>query len=226
MYWPHLLPSLSKKRERKNLCTRTHTENYSVKPFPRSWRDPATHIHTNLWTLDFSKISFPVHGRCPFWQGQLRGVPVPPDASIHHPVCPSPSNLPCPNLNNWVLHTVSKTWLRQPPWCATLAQPGLLCRGKGEVWGGSRPLPNILCVCSPAEPVPLVLLPLSPEGFKKMSSRLPQKPKLSERLEMGGTGRKNGDGEGKKLCLIFFHSLKIHSAFPRGLKFSLKTAVQ
>lgn len=89
------------------------------------------------------------------------------------------------------------------------------------VGGGGRRLPNVLCAHSPQQPVPL-----SPMAFKKMSSRLPKKLKLSESWKQGKQKGKVGREKAKRLCLIFFRSLKTHSAFPKGLKFSLKAAVQ
>lgn len=44
--------------------------------------------------------------------------------------------------------------------------------------------------------------------------------------ETGNEGKEEKwEGNRQRLCLVFVHSLKSHSAFPKGLKFSLKTAV-
>lgn len=150
--------------------------------------------------------------------------PFPPDAPIHPLVCPSPAHLPCPSLDNWVLHTISKIWFKQRSWCATFAQPSLLCRGKGRCEEAVDLFPTFcvhtalssLCLWSPC---------LSSSRASRKCLPDCQRSWKFQRDWKWGKQREKWGGRRQKLCLIFFHSLEIHSAFPRGLKFSLKTAV-
>lgn len=89
-----------------------------MKCFPRSLSHPVTHTHqpSELWIS--ARANFPVHAHSLFWQGWLRGVPIPPDCSH------LPAHLPCPSLSSSQHHK------DKAPWCAILAYPGLFFRGK------------------------------------------------------------------------------------------------
>lgn len=140
IYWLHLLPSPSKKRNRH---TYRHTTPFN-QILSQILKAPSYTHPPTLWTLDFSKGCFPVSAHSLYWQGWLRGAPIPLDCS-HLPV-----HLPCPSLGSSQHH-------EDKAQTATLmGHPHIPCLvSQGKEWEGGKQLLNIFCADSTLQAVPL-----------------------------------------------------------------------